>query len=47
MPLPRVESISSVVVHIHASQQNLMLCGDCMNQTILEEYYIKNSFEYF
>lgn len=46
MPLPRVERICSVVVHVHASQLNLMLCGDCINK-ILKEYYIKNSFECF
>lgn len=47
MLLPRVERICSVVVHFRASQQNLMLCRGFMNQTILEEYYIKNSFECF
>lgn len=45
MLLPGVEKICSVVVHIPASQQNLMF-GD-VAWTILEEYYIKNSFECF
>lgn len=46
MPLPRVERVCSVAVHVYVSQQNLMLCGNCINQ-ILEEYNIKNSFQYF